>query len=183
MNGSPKNHRPIPAQVVELEKRVEDLTGHVERLQGRISYLSVVSDALVAMMGEETVQAKIDDMHLERLGPIAETHKANTAKAVDEGKIVPTETVAPSSIVVAIERNKRGAITSLRTQIALPLVPELHQLFVGKKAGDIVQVTRNETTMSYELLEVYEPTAKGLGQEPVVEEKPEEAPATPGEAN
>lgn len=161
---SPKNHRPIPAQVVELEKAVTTLTSHVERLQGSVNYLTVVNGALVRMMGDDAVQAKIDEMHLERLAPIAEQHVANTAKAVADGKITLSDVAAPSSIVVAVERNQRGVVTNLRAQIALPLVPELHPVFVGKVAGDTVSVTRGEVTTTYELLEVYEPTPKGLGQ-------------------
>lgn len=177
------NHRPIPAQVIELEKQLQELTGHVERLQGRCNYLGVVTDALVAMMGETEVQNQIDAMHVERMRPIAELHKANTEKAVEDGKIVASEVIAPSSILVAVERNQRGAITNLRAQIALPLTPELHQLFVGKKAGDTVPVTRQmpdgtEATNTYEILEVYEPTEKGLGK---AEEKAPDAPA--GEPN
>ena len=157
--------RPVSTQVLELES-------HVERLQGRINYLSVVSDALVRLFGEEAVQAKIDEMHLERLQPIAAAHKVNTAKAVEEGKIAVVNEVTPGSILVAIERNQRNAITGLRAQIAMPLVPELHSLFVGKKVGEVVTVTKNEVTTTYELLEIYEPTAKGLGQ---VDEKASEA--------
>ena len=176
-----KNHRPIPAQVVELDQKVTELLGIVDQQQRKLAYLSVVSDALVAMMGEGEVQVKIDEMHVERMAPLAEVHKANTLKAVEDGKIVGSEVISPSSIVVAVERNKRNAITNLRTQIAMPLVPELHPLFVGKKAGDSVIITRGDASMTYEVLEVYEPTAKGLGQD-IAENK--EAPAiSPGEIN
>jgi len=157
--------RNVSTQVLELE-------GHLERLQGRVNYLSVVSDALVSLYGEEAVQAKIDGMHLDRLKPFAEAHKASTLKALEDGKIVTCDEVTQGSLLVAIERNQRNVITGLRAQIAMPLVPELHSLFVGKKVGDVVTVTKNEVTMTYELLEIYEPTAKGLGKE---DEKASEA--------
>lgn len=161
MSNAPK---PIPALVVELDKRLTELTTHVERIQGNLNYTGAVIDALVSMMGAEEVQAIIDQRHIERLTPIAEAQKTQALNAVSEGKIVVTEKVTDKSIVIAIERNARNSVSNLRAQLPMALLPALMEAFADKKVGDTVTVTNDATKAqaSYEIIEIYEPTPTGL---------------------
>lgn len=160
-NTAPK---PIPAHVVELDKRLTELTSHVERIQGGLNYMNALTDALVSMMGPDEVQKTIDERHVERLKPIAEAQKAHAMRAVADGKIVATEAVTAKSIVITIERNVRGSITNLRAQLAMALLPDLLTALDGKRVGDTVTIVNDTTKVeaSYEIVEIYEPTDAGL---------------------
>lgn len=159
-----KGPKPIPVQVVELTQGLNAVQGQIAQLQQHANYVRIAVDALVQLMGAEEVQRVIDEQHLQRLTPMAEKMKETTLKALEEGKIAVVDTVTDKSIVIAVERNERNAITHLRAQLAMPLVTdEMQQKLLGHKVGDVVEFVHEQSgaRVTFEILEIYEAVEPG----------------------
>lgn len=152
-------------------QQVQELKTLITGLEEKLGLYNRIQQALVELLGPGVVQAKLDEMHVNDQRPRVEQEKLRTAEAVSKGDLEVSDIIDPESFVMAIEYNSRGAITNLRTQMAMPFVSEWHAAFIGKKVGDLVEVEAplngKVHKVCYKILEIYSLTKQLLDKNQV----------------
>lgn len=124
--------------------QIQQLLNANQYLSTSIVQLSKTLSAVIAIIGPDKVQEKLDEQHLERLQPSVDAAKTDIADKLASGQLAVAEISSDDSIVVIEERNERGAVN----HPYLPIIPsdvrnsrDASKELVGKKIGDTGTVT------------------------------------------
>jgi hypothetical protein len=110
-----------------------DLNQH-KAVAERLAYLGEVVAAVSAIVGADLVQAKVEEMRVARKVEAETKMKTGLAKLVEQGVLIPGETVTPSSFIVATQTTPQG-IDRVQFEVA-QLPPEAAAKYLGKAIGD-----------------------------------------------
>lgn len=150
------------AKLQQLEKRVDSVVEGLKVLdefrsdilramrhtfvvvEQRMANIEDILEAVVYLMGRETVEKKVQELHVEKLEARSAADKVALEAALAEGRVVPAETISETSIIVGTEVDKDGnALHPLRVQQLWQAVqnPEMKTALLGKKAGDVIETS------------------------------------------
>lgn len=116
--------RDLSARLDSVEQKVSELNEmlpqfmfatdrSVSTIQNQTSHWAEIQNALVAIIGEETVIKKIEELRLAQAVKEAEQRRARVVQALEQGKIEAEETVR------GVVRNEKGEVTDEGSIIAL----------------------------------------------------------------
>lgn len=119
----------------ELASQTQD---EMNKLHKLIKQQNEVLGACIRLLGFNEVQTALDEMRVEA-GQKALQKQIDGIKAlVDKNILVPSEVIESTGFIVGIDTLKDG--TQHRVQFEMAGVnPEFHQLYLGKKAGDVIE--------------------------------------------
>jgi hypothetical protein len=133
---------------------IEAANGAVTRLQESVGVLEECCDALAEVVGRKKVEEQIAKATRERAQARADSERKAIEEAHADGRLKPSEEISPTSVIVAREYTKDGAVRGpgwqqcMFSQLEEPLKPS----FLGKKVGDKVEIPNGTA----EILEIYE---------------------------
>lgn len=136
------------------QQLVEAANGAVARLQESVAVLEECCDAIAEVVGRKKVEEQVAKATRERAQLRADTERKAIEEAHAAGQLRAVEEISPTSVIVAREYTKEGAVRgpgwqqTLYSQLEEPLKPS----FLGKKVGDKIEIPHGTA----EILEVYE---------------------------
>jgi len=127
----------IAALEGDLSGLMTGVQSAITELEKRILGAAEVVDALVRIMGQETVEAAVVAARDERAATQATDAKAGLEKALAAGQVVPSDHVSENSIIVGVENDKDGAaIKPGYIQLSMQGVkPEFKEKMLGQAVG------------------------------------------------
>jgi len=143
-------------------------------VETRLSNIEDIMEAVVYLMGRETVEKKVQELHIEKLESRSAADKTALEMALKEERVVPSEVVGEASIVVGSEVGKDGTpLHPLRVQQLWQAVQnaEMKAALLGKKPGDVIETSIGT---KFTINEVYDITMKAKVE--AADAKPAEVP-------
>ncbi len=180
--GAPSTSQRVKA----LEKQVRELQGFMGQLAqgvnqtlndqlgptvGRLGDLEEIVSVLVEDYGAQEVSDAIEARRQKKLAEDIAKAKDNITKGVEQGYLVPTDTVGDKSLIVGFETNAEGVPVSALPWASIlfnQLRPDMKTGFLGAKVGTAVQ----NGTGAFNITDVYnidEAAAKKAAAAPAVE--------------
>jgi len=162
-NLAQKNARNAMQRVEALEKIIPNIISatnqSLNQLQQQLAQSVEIMDALIQILGEETVGKVMQENRQFRNQKALEEAKARVAAEVDSGALKPAETVGPNSRIVFQELDANGkALEPGRAEFDVSKMLEPFRTEVqGKKAGDSIKTPAGNT---FEIQEVYDNVEK-----------------------
>jgi len=150
-------HKTVIERVTEIEKAfpqlIEAINDHVDR---RTIPLTQLLNAVVDLLGRETVGAKMKELREQAIVQEAELKKQQLEVAVAEGRLVKVEKITEGSVIVSKEAGPDGTpIHTGRFQMTFAEVdPKFQEKLLGMSVGTKLDLPNNAGT--YEVVEIYE---------------------------
>jgi hypothetical protein len=151
-------HKTIVERVTELEKSFPNLVDAIsDNLDRRLNPLLPLINALVEVVGRDTVSAKVKEQRELSQTQEMESQKAQLQVLVAEGRLTKAEVIKDGSVIVAREFLGDGTVVHPgRLQILFSdVAPQFQEKLLGKTAaGTVVELPDNQG--KFEVLEVYD---------------------------
>ena len=127
----------IAALEGDLSGLMSGVQSAITELEKRILGASEVIDAVVRIVGQDTVEAAVLAARDERAATQATQAKEGLEKALAAGQLVPGTTIGDNSVIVGVENDKDGApIKPGYIQLSMAGVkPEFKEKMLGQVAG------------------------------------------------
>jgi hypothetical protein len=127
----------IAALEADLSGLMSGVQNALTELERRVMTASEVIDAVVRVVGQETVEASVLAARDERAAAAAVQAKEGLDKALEAGQVVPGTVIGDNSIIVGVESDKDGvALKPGYIQLSMAGVkPEFKEKMVGQSAG------------------------------------------------
>lgn len=140
-----KKRLALAEAIEELRVRQELLVMNVnqsfERIQHSLEALTRVTNALVAIMGAETVQKTVEKQRIDELEAAAAAATAAVAAAVERGELKPGEAIDNDQALVVTSQFDPEGKQLHPVAMTVPLAgyrPHVIEALRGKKVGDTV---------------------------------------------
>lgn len=169
MSNPEKSTKKAPLNVVQRTERLEQvhdaLVGQIQQSFGRIDQQfaknSELLAAIVEIVGEETIVAKINERQAARDAKAAAEAEAGVKALLDKGTLVRVETIGEETLIVGRDVDADGKVLGPgRAQVAFKdLKPEFREKLKGGKVGSKVVTSEDEdkgVTQTFEVTELYE---------------------------
>lgn len=138
--------------VSTLRKMIEVMATEMDKIQQSQIAIAQRLDATLKVassgdLNEKNVNDFVADQEIKRM-------KAQTDVLIQQGVLVPSETVESSGFVVGREIDKDGVEVSPRTQAAVASLPEeVREKLIGAKVGDLISFS--EDKLSFQVDEIF----------------------------
>lgn len=149
-------------RVGEMELILYNIARENEILKDALQLLHEKLDAVITLqnkglpLNDDNINEAVVEMKENSL-------KERVTEMLQQGSIVPVETVGEDSLIVSRELNKEGKVENPRLQFLVGrLVDELKSKFVGKKVGELIQGEENK--LNIEIMEIYDLVPRNLGK-------------------
>ena len=138
----------------DLQKVVGAIDQALQTQQVQTRQLATVIQALVEILGAETVDAKIKELEAAKQAKALEDAKAALEDALLKGLVAKAEAVSEQSLLVGFETDAEGQVLAPgRAQISYAsLNPTYKEKFLGLTAGEKVTLDNGNT---FNLTEIY----------------------------
>lgn len=163
------NKNTKPALITDRLKAVEELTAglagfvqnEVPALKTSLANLVEVLNAVITLGGDdfaEKVQAKVEEIQMNRAKAQVESQKAQLAKYVADGVLTVTGQIGEDSILVLREISLEGKeIGTGWVQLNVAqFVPDIRQKMIGQSVGYVIDMPNGKI----EVIEAYNPAPK-----------------------
>lgn len=153
-------HKTIIDRVSNIEdafpRLVDSLSQHLDQ---RLNPVIQNLDAVLEILGRETVVSKITELREKRQSEESEAKKKQLEALLTEGKIVKTDKVSDKSIIVAQEKSLEGKVIHPgRFQLMFnEVAPVFQEKILAKEVGTVVDIPNYGTL---EVQEIYEPVTQ-----------------------
>lgn len=139
----------------QMVKLIEGLNTAFDQINRKLGTLEDSLEAVVTILGVETVAQSITEIRLKRAEDAATQEKEKIKALVEAGIYATAETVSDKSIVVGRESDAEGKISPPGFVKAdfRDIKPELKEKFLGQTVGFKLETSPGQT---FELLEIYE---------------------------
>ena len=156
----------------QVEKTIPNLISAINNslggLNNQLNSQGEVLEAVVELLGVETVQSTIKASRERKATEAMEAEKKALEELKSRGDVAPAEKISEKALIVGREYNKDGTVRHPgRAQVAFQRVDDqFRQGLLGQAAGFVLELPNGG---KFEVLEIYE----------VVEKKEEPAPPPP----
>ena len=149
-------------RVGEMELILYNIARENEILKDALQLLHEKLDAVITLqnkglpLNDDNINEAVVEMKENSL-------KERVTEMLQQGSIVPVDTVGEDSLIVSRELNKEGKVENPRLQFLVGrLVDELKSKFVGRKIGELIQGEENK--LNIEIMEIYDLVPRNLGK-------------------
>ena len=171
-------HKTIVDRVTDIEKAFPEVVNEVNKhLDSRFGPVVQALNAIMDILGRETVAAKIEELREKQALGEMESKKAQLEAMVAEGRLAKTDVVTEKSLIVGQEVTKEGKVVPPgRFQLHFgEIAPKFQEQLLGKGPGVSFEIPDYG---KFEVQEVY-----NFVPPPVPAAIVEPAPATTTQAN
>lgn len=165
----------------QVEKTIANLTSAINNslmtLNNQTNAQGEVLEAVVAVLGNESIDEKIKELRVQKATEAMEAEKSALEALKASGEIVATQKVTDKSVIVGKEFNQDGSVrVPGRVQVAFQRIDAKFQPdLLGKEVGNTIDLPEGR---KFEIVEIYEVAPKK--EEPVAEAAPAEPSKTEG---
>jgi len=163
-------------RLAQVEKTLPNIISAVNnafgRMDGQLNSQGEVLEAVVALLGMDTVQAKIKETREAKATAAMEQEKAALEELVKNGDVALVEKIGDKALIVGREYNPDGTVRHPgRAQVAFQRVDvQFQPTLRDQKAGFTFDLPNGG---KFEVVEVYEVVEKPEAAQPAAEAPPE----------
>jgi hypothetical protein len=151
----------------QLAKETQE---ELNRLHGLVKQQNEVIGACIRLLGQDDVQAALDEMRAEARQKLLEQQIAGVKAMVEKKVLLPVEVVEQAGFIVGTDKLADG--TERRVQFEMAGVnPEFQPLYLGKKVGEVIEGANGAKLTITEVYRVDQAAADAL-LAPPEKEKP-----------